>query len=252
MAAKAEAELRRLPVRTYVVMSHNSAAEKQESARRHGAEVFLCSNRPENRESLAVEIQRKTGAVLVPPSDHPNIALGQGTAVLELLQQIKQLGENKPAALMVPSGGGGLLVGASIVCRSLGVTVFSSEPEAGGPALGQGRKLGRRVERVNTSTIADGLRVPVGKSNWELLRRPDCVKEVFTATEEQIREAMRLALVGLKVVVEPSAAVPLAVVLYNEKFHEHVAGDANLRSICIVLTGGNLSLEGILDLFKDD
>ncbi|KAI0130311.1 tryptophan synthase beta subunit-like PLP-dependent enzyme [Xylariales sp. AK1849] len=250
LAARAASDERRLPIPVAVVMSHNSAVSKLESLRQSGVDVFTTGDRPEDREAKAVEIQERTGALLIPPSDSPEIALGQGSAILEFMQQVKELAEGELDAVIMPSGGGGLLTGASLICKGTGVRVYGSEPQEGGPCLVQGRETGSRVERIKTSTIADGLRVPVGRTYFELLRKSEYVNGVYTATEDQIRRAMRVALTELKVVVEPSAAVALAVVLYNRDFHQCLARDQSLKKIGIVLTGGNVSVDVLLQVIS--
>jgi threonine dehydratase len=229
-------------------MSHNSAPGKLESLKQLGVDVFTAGGRPEDREAKAVEIQQRTGALLIPPSDQPEIALGQGTAILELMQQVKELTEDELDAVIMPSGGGGLLTGASLLCKGTGVRVYGAEPQEGGPCLVEGRKKGSRVEMIKTSTMADGLRVPVGQTYFELLRRSEYVSGVYTATEEQIRRAMRVALAELKIVVEPSAAVALAAVLYNRDFHQCLVRDKSLKKLGIVLSGGNVSLDILLQV----
>lgn len=248
LAVRAASEERRLPIPVSVVMSHNSAPSKIRSLKEAGVEVFIAGGRPEDRAAKAAEIQARTGSLLIPPSDNPDIALGQGTAVLEIMQQVKELTENELDAVIMPSGGGGLLTGASLVCRGTGVRVFAAEPQEGGPCLARGRESGRRVEQISTSTIADGLRVPVGPTYFELLQKSEYVHGVYTATEDQIRLAMRVALEELKTVLEPSAAVAVAVVLYNRGFHRRLAEERSLRKVGIILTGGNVSVDVLLQL----
>ncbi|KAK7926696.1 hypothetical protein PG985_003694 [Apiospora marii] len=247
MAAQLVSKERKLPIPVSVVMSRNSPTSKFEALRRLGINIVTTGNRPEDREEKAAEIHKNTGALLVPPSDNPDIALGQGTTILEFEEQVKGLGGEGLDGVIMSSGGGGLLTGASIVGAGTRLRVYGAEPEEGGPCLGQGRAWGRRVESISTSTVADGLRVPVGREYFELLRRSEYVDGVYTATEEQIREAVLLALTELKMVIEPSAAVALAAVLHSPGFHECLARDkGGLRRIGIVLTGGNISVDALL------
>ncbi|KAK6189305.1 putative NRPS-like protein biosynthetic cluster [Pestalotiopsis sp. IQ-011] len=248
IAAKLLAEERQLLIPVSVVMSRDSPTSKIESLGRLGANIIMTGNRPEDRAAKAAEIQRETGAKLIPPSDNPDIASGQGTTVLEFDEQVQELcGEGLDAVIM-PSGGGGLLTGAALVGAELGLRVFGAEPTAGGPQLAQGRASGVRVETISTATVADGLRVPVGPDYFELLRRPDYVDDVYAATEDQICAALCLVLAELKLVVEPSAAVALAAVLHCPRFHKCLAGDASLRRIGVVLTGGNVPLATLLQI----
>lgn len=229
-------------------MSRNSPTSKFESLGRLGVNIITTGNRPEDREAKAKEIQKETGAKLIPPSDNPDIALGQGTTILEFEEQVQDLcGEGLDAVIM-PSGGGGLLTGAALVGPEMGLRVYGAEPEAGGPDLTQGRALGTRVEKISTATVADGLRVPVGRDYFELLRRDDYVADVYTATEDQICSALCLALAELKLVVEPSAVVALAAVLHSARFHASLAKDKGIKRIGVILTGGNVSLDTLLQI----
>ncbi|KAK6839261.1 serine racemase [Apiospora arundinis] len=233
MAARLVSEETETPIPVSVVMSRNSPTSKFEALRRLGINIVTVGNRPEDREEKAAEIQMNTRALLIPPSDNPDIALGQGTAILEFGEQVKELGGGGLDGVIMPSGGGGLLTGASIAGSGAGLRVAVHG--------------GRRVESISTSTVADGLRVPVGRHYFELLRMSEYVDGVYTATEEQIREAMFLALTELKMVVEPSAAVGLAAVLHSPGFHECLARDKEgLRRIGVVLTGGNVSMNALL------
>lgn len=198
---------------------------------------------------VASKIRDSTGAILVPPADHLDIALGQATLVREFLQQMEQLGHGLPDAIIVPSGGGGLLVGATAMCKPLGVTVFGAEPECGGPGLAKARRRGTRMTSTGRNdeqpTIADGLRSLTGEANWEIVKRRENVEEVFTVTEEDIKSALRVAVENLGFAIEPSAAVPLAAALFNRGF-QRWSRDAKASGplkIGVVLTGGNINAE---------
>jgi threonine dehydratase len=171
-------------------------------------------------------------------------------------------------AVIAPLGGGGLLGGiATYFSRppSTGSTsqqrktfVFGAEPQFQGANDAElGLKAGKRVEHVSTLTIADGLRTPVGELNWEIISDPDKVEGVYSVTEEQIKQAMRLVFERMKLVVEPSGCVGLAVVLYNEPFRKLVAEKQRVEGrecwdVGIVFSGGNTTMEAIVALYSEE
>jgi threonine dehydratase len=238
-----------MPVPAYVVVPSNCPAKKINAARSYNASVFL-ADAPPNRVRLAAKISDSTGAVLVPPADHVDIVLGQATAVRELLQQVADMGQRLDA-IVVPSGGGGLLVGAVTVCASQGVAVFGAEPEHGGPGLALALQTGQRCVEVNGSpTIADGLRSVTGEANWEHISRKGNVKGAFTVTEEQIKEALRLVVEEMGVLIEPSAAVGVAVALFSPGFAREMARFKGCARIG-VLTGANIGVTDVLTLIPN-
>ena len=204
------------------------------------------------REAVVAELLKEhPGAVVVPPYDHPHIILGQGTASLEFEKQVQDLGV-KMDALVTPLGGGGLLGGTATAMYGSGTRVFGSEPRFEGANDGErGLKEGKRIEKVSTLTIADGLRTPVGVLNWSIISNPDKLKGIYSVTEEQIKKAMKLVLERMKIVVEPSACVPLAVVLYNEDFRKMVEKEAGEKGwdVGVIFSGGNTTVEAIAKLY---
>lgn len=234
-----------MSIPSYVVVPSNCPPKKVIAARSTGAAVFLSGTDPNDRVLLAKQIQHATGAILVPPADHLNIVLGQATAVHEFLEQVSHMGKELDAVI-VPSGGGGLLCGAIAACKTQGATVFGCEPECGGPGLAAGLERGTRTMKIQGSgSIADGLRSLTGEANWEHIRAEGNVEKVFTVSEAQIEEALKAGVKELGFSIEPSAAVPLAVALYSDAFHEWVASANRRVRVGIVLTGGNVGLEGL-------
>ncbi|KAJ3523812.1 hypothetical protein NM208_g8689 [Fusarium decemcellulare] len=229
----------------YIVMPEIVRPNKITATKGYGAEVILCGRF--EREIAAAKIVAQKGARLVPPFDHPDVILGQATAGLELQNQVKHLD-----AILAPCSGGGLLSGTAVSCEGTSVRVFGAEPEfEGADDVRRGFLTGQRITQVKTNTIADGLIGVCGVHTWGVIYERKLVQAMFAVTEEQILEATRLVFERLKMVVEPSAAVPLAVVLYNEEFRtlvEHEAGKAGW-DIGIILSGGNMSAEGFAKLF---
>ncbi|KAI0164406.1 tryptophan synthase beta subunit-like PLP-dependent enzyme [Hypoxylon sp. FL1284] len=259
----------------YIVMPTISAAPKIAATRGYGATVVFSGSTSVEREAVTAKVVQETGARLVPPYDHPDIVLGQGTLGLELQEQVEQAmaaeEEQMQAAgdatqqdrtkrkkkrgldaIIAPCGGGGMLSGVALSCEDTGIRVFGAEPSAGGADDGKrGYESGTRVEAVSSLTVADGLRTPVGRVPWSVIYERRLVGGFYSAPDDAVLRAMRLAYERLKLVVEPSAAVPLAVVLYDPEFRamvEREAGDEGW-DLGIVLSGGNVNLDALGGLF---
>lgn len=253
-----------------------SPANKIAGTRGYGANVIFSGSTSVEREAAADRVIAETGARLVPPYDHPDIMLGQGTLGLEMQEQVRDLiaaghsSENptfnstglppSPAAgggkgldaIMTPCGGGGMLSGVSLSCEGTGIRVFGAEPEfQGADDCKRGFEAGNRVESVKTLTIADGLRTPVGKFPWSVIYERRLVENMYSASEEEIKAAVKLVFERFKLVVEPSAAVPLAVALFNEDFRGMVEKEAGEKGwdLGLVLSGGNMAMEGLMKMF---
>ena len=236
----------------HIVMPSISTPSKIAGTKSLGANVVFSGSTSVEREAVVSDIRKEhPGIHLIPPYDHPHIILGQGTAALEFEKQLQERG-TKLDAIITPLGGGGLLGGTATAMYGTGTRVFGSEPRFEGANDGErGLKGGKRVERVSTLTIADGLRTPVGVLNWSIISNPDKLKGIYSVTEEQIKRAMKLVIERMKIVVEPSACVPLAVVLYNEDFRrmvEQEAGEAGW-DVGVIFSGGNTTVEAIAKLF---
>jgi len=240
-----------------------STPSKISGTKSHGANVIFSGSTSVEREAVVDDVIKKTGATLVPPYDHPDIILGQGTQALELEQQVEEMlardetlgmpGRKKLDAVIVPIGGGGMLSGICTALHGTGIKVFGAEPTFEGANDAElGLRQGKRIEKVSTLTIADGLRTPVGEIPWSIITDKEKLAGIYSVTEEQIKAALRLAMERAKLFIEPSAAVSLAVMLYNEDFRKLVekeAGDAGWN-VGIVLSGGNTTLEAIAKLFE--
>ena len=211
-----------------VVMPLDAPRMKVEATAANGAEIVTYDRFRDNREEAARNIMERTGAVLVPPFDDERIVAGQATAALELIEDYPDLD-----ALIAPIGGGGLVSGCAIAARGLSprLRVFGSEPETANDTL-QSLRAGKRVEIPTPDTIADGLRSPSpGVVTFPIMQQ--LLEDVFTVSEQEIREAMRFIAIRLKIMVEPSGAVPAAVVLFRKL-------PPGIGSIGVVLSGGNM------------
>ncbi|WEW60230.1 threonine dehydratase [Emydomyces testavorans] len=271
-------------VPAHIVMPRISAPAKiAATTKAHpGVRVVFSGSTSHEREDVVRRVIAETGAILVPPYDHPDVILGQGTVAMELEQQVRELvradaGLSVHAdagadggvldAVITPVGGGGLNAGVATWFAeeeeerggSVGkrgkrgkVRVFGAEPAwQGADDCRRGLAAGERITAVSSLTVADGLRTPVGEIPWSVISDAEKVRGVYAVTEAQIVAAMRLVLERMKVVVEPSAVVGLAVVLFNEEFRALVEreGGEDGWNVGVVLTGGNTSVEAIGALF---
>lgn len=234
-AALALAAARR-GIPAWVVVPTDASGFKRDAIVRYGATVIDCAPGLANREARLAELVAECGATVVHPYDDAAVIAGQGTAALELLEQAGPLD-----VLLAPVGGGGLVSGCALAARAVcpGIRIVAAEP-AGADDCWQSMRTGQRVRLEQVATVADGLRASIGERNWALISRH--VDEVVRISEAEIIAAMRLAWERLKIVIEPSSAVPLAAVLGG---HVPVAG---LR-VGVIFSGGNVDLDSLGELF---
>jgi threonine dehydratase len=222
------ARSRGIPAR--VVMPENAPQAKRDAVSRYGAEITWCAPTLAARESAAQQLVLATGATLVHPYDDLLVMAGQGTVAVELLEQVPELD-----VILAPVGGGGLLSGLAVAARHLrpAIRLIGVEP-AGADDAARSLRAGRIVSGGTPATIADGLRGALGEKPFAEIRR--LVEDIVTVPDEAIVRAMRTVWEVLKIVIEPSAAVPYAALMRP---------DARFRGarIGVVLTGGNLDLD---------
>jgi len=222
------ARLRGVPA--YIVMPSNSVKVKIRAVQGYGAQVVFCEPTEESRELKCAEVINQTGATLIHSFENEHVIAGQATAAMELLEDIADLD-----VVMCPVGGGGLLSGTTIAAKSMlpQIKVIAVEPENADDAA-QSFRAGRRLVTEKKFTIADGLRTNIGEPNFEIVQR--YVDDIVTVTEEAIISAMRTIWQTMKIIIEPSAAVPYAAIF------ERVI-DVSGKRIGIILTGGNVDLD---------
>jgi threonine dehydratase len=215
-----------------IVMPSNAPKAKVESVRRLGGEITFCEPTTPAREAGAAAIVAERGATLVHPYNDPMVMAGQGTATLELLEEVPELD-----AILAPVGGGGLMSGTAVAARGVkpGIRVLAAEPAQADDAW-RSWSTGVLTAGDPPNTIADGLRTTLGPSGFLVLRA--LLDDFATVQEASIAEGMRLVWEILKVVIEPSSAVPVAALL-ERKFD--LAG----RKVGVILTGGNVDLEAL-------
>jgi threonine dehydratase len=210
-----------------IVMPSNASAVKIAAVKSYGGIITFCEPTPTSRENAAEQIIKETGALLIHPSNDYRIIAGQGTSALELMEEIENL-----YLILAPVGGGGLLSGTAIAAKALNpkIKVIGCEPKNADDAY-RSIKAGRIIPSENPNTIADGLRTSLGDKTFPIIR--DLVDEILLATEEEIITAMRYIFERMKIVVEPSAAVPLAVLLSNQI-------NVTDKNVGIIISGGNV------------
>ncbi|OFY19974.1 MAG: serine dehydratase [Bacteroidetes bacterium GWF2_33_38] len=224
-------------IKAYIVMPNNSPEVKKKAVAGYGAEITYCQPTLAARESTLETIVNKTGATMVHPYNNYKVICGQGTAAIELLEEKPYLD-----VVVAPVGGGGLLSGTAIASKGVNsnIKVIAAEPEYANDAY-QSFKQKKFVPSLKPNTIADGLLTSLGDKTFEIIL--DKVDDIYTVSEVQIIEAMRLIWERMKIIIEPSSAVALAGVLANKDFFKN-------KKVGIIISGGNVELSKLGDLFK--
>lgn len=219
--------------RATIVMPENSAAVKINAVADYGAEIVLCAPGTEARESALARVQAKTGGTLVHPFNDARIIAGQGTAAKEILEEIPEID-----LLLAPVGGGGLVSGTVLAATSLSpeTSVVGTEPLAADDAA-RSLATGSIQPAIDPpTTIADGLRTSLGDLTFLMIRSG--VSQIVTVDEDAIVDAMRTVWMRMKILIEPSAAVPVAALLGDNLA---VRG----RRVGVILSGGNVDLDAL-------
>ncbi|KAH7070597.1 pyridoxal-phosphate dependent enzyme-domain-containing protein [Paraphoma chrysanthemicola] len=253
---------RTLSIPAHIVMPRISTPSKIAGTQAQGAIVHFSGSTSHEREAVVADVVAQTGATLIPPYDHPNIILGQGTMGLETQAEVEQLLAEKPElgvpgkkglhALIAPCGGGGMLSGNAVALQPTSIRVFGAEPSfQGGDDARRGVEAGARITTVKTLTIADGLRTPLGEHTWKIVSDKQYVEGLYAVTEQNIKDAMKLVLERMKCFVEPSAVVGLATILYNEDFRKMVEREAGPEgwNVGVIFSGGNTTIEAITTIY---
>jgi threonine dehydratase len=216
-------------VKAHIVMPSNAPSIKQEAVKGYGGIITFCEPTLQAREQTLERIVKETGSVFIHPYNHPQVISGQGTAALELFNEVSGLD-----VIMTPVGGGGLLSGTAIVARHVakGCRVIACEPLGADDAY-QSFKQGKIVPSISPKTIADGLLTSLGTLTFEIIRNN--VDDIITVKEESIIKAMKLVWERMKLIIEPSSAVPLAAVMENQSLFKK-------QKVGIILSGGNVDL----------
>ena len=213
-----------------VVMPRTAPQAKKDAVRGYGGRVVECEPSTSSREAVFAEVVAETGAEFVHPYNDWRVIAGQATCSAELIEQVEGLD-----AVVAPIGGGGMISGTCLTLANLapGIRVYAAEPEQADDAA-RSFRAGHIIADDAPETVADGLKVPLKDLTWHFVKSH--VADILTASETEIVEAMKLIWKRMKIVMEPSSAVPLATIL---KHPETFAG----KRVGVIITGGNVDLD---------
>jgi len=213
-----------------VVMPRTAPEAKKAAVRGYGGIITECEPSTSSREAVFAEVQAETGGEFVHPYNDPRVVAGQGTCSKELIEDLGELD-----AVIAPIGGGGMISGCCLTLSNIApnVEIYAAEPEKADDAY-RSFKAGHIIADDAPQTVADGLKVPLKDLTWHFVSNH--VTDIFTASEQEIIDAMRLTWQRMKIVMEPSCAVPLATILKNR-------GAFAGKRVGVIITGGNVDLD---------
>ncbi len=225
-----------LGIKAYIVMPESSPQVKVNAVRGYGAEVTICASNQAARESTLEGIVERTGATFIHPYDNDEVITGQATCVKEIIEAIPNVD-----IVVTPVGGGGLLSGTCLGAHYFkqGLKVYAGEPEGAADAVLSFRS-GKVEKAPFVNTIADGLMTTLSERTLEIIKAH--VADILLVSEDEIKAALRLVYERMKIIIEPSCAVPLAAVLKNAELFKG-------KKVGIILTGGNVDLSKFKDWF---
>lgn len=213
-----------------VVMPKTAPQAKKDAVHGYGGTIIECEPSTSSREAVFAEVVAKTGAEFVHPYNDPRVIAGQATCSLELLDQINDLD-----CVVAPIGGGGMISGTCLTLSHIApsVKIYAAEPEQADDAY-RSFKAGHIIADDAPVTVADGLKVPLKDLTWHFVS--NFVTDILTASEQEIIDAMKLTWQRMKIVIEPSCAVPLAVILKNPDLFRG-------KRVGVIITGGNVDMD---------
>ena len=213
-----------------VVMPRTAPQAKKDAVKGYGGRVVECEPSTTSREAVFAEVVKETGAEFVHPYNDHRVIAGQATCSKELIEQVSGLD-----AVVAPIGGGGMVSGTCLTLSNLApqIKIYAAEPEQADDAY-RSFKAGHIIADDAPNTIADGLKVPLKELTWHFVRNH--VTDILTASEDEIIEAMKLTWKRMKIVMEPSCAVPLATIIKNK----HIFAG---KRVGVIITGGNVDLD---------
>ncbi len=214
----------------HVVMPRTAPEAKKAAVRGYGGTITECEPSTTSREAVFAEVHERTGADFVHPYNDPRVIAGQATCSRELMEQVEGLEQ-----VIAPIGGGGMVSGCCLTLSNIApnVEIYAAEPEQADDAY-RSFKAGHIIADDAPSTIADGLKVPLKENTWHFVS--NYVTDILTATEEEIIDAMKLTWQRMKIVMEPSCAVPLATIIKNPDVFRG-------KRVGVIITGGNVDLD---------
>ena len=214
---------------TKVVMPHNTPNIKVENVKRNGGEVVWCEPDQKFRESVLNDVVEETAATVVHPYNDERIMAGQGTCAKEILEDVPTID-----CIVSPVSGGGLLSGSLVAAKNMknSVKVFGAEPEEADDAY-QSLKQGKIVPNKTINTICDGLRAEIGSKTFPVIQK--LVDEIIPVSEKDIIESLQMIWERMKIIVEPSCSISLALILKNKKMFKN-------KNVGLIMSGGNVDL----------
>jgi threonine dehydratase len=213
-----------------IIMPENAPKVKVNAVREYGADIMFCESTIDSREETAQQIIQETGATFIHPYNHPDVIAGQGTCALELLNEVPDLD-----IILAPVGGGGLMSGTLIAAKTVrpNIKVIGAEPKLADDAW-RSLKSGKIEPVLRTDTIADGLRTSLGSLTFSIIQSH--IDDIITVPEESIVRDMRRVWERMKIIIEPSCAVPVSAIMDGKV-------DVEGKKVGIIITGGNVDLE---------
>jgi len=213
-----------------IVMPENAPKVKVNAVREYGADIVFCESTIDSREETAHQVIQKTGATFIHPYNHPDVIAGQGTCAMELLKEFPDLD-----MILAPVGGGGLISGTLIAAKAIrpGITVVGAEPKRADDAW-RSLKSGKIEPVLRTDTVADGLRTSLGTLTYSIIQ--DHIDNIVTVPEESIIRDMRNVWERMKIIIEPSCAVPVSAIMDGNV-------DIEGKKVGVIITGGNVDLD---------
>lgn len=213
-----------------VVMPRTAPQAKKDAVRGYGGRVVECEPSTSSREAVFAEVVAESGAEFVHPYNDPRVIAGQATCSAELIEQVADLD-----AVIAPIGGGGMVSGTCLTLSNLapGIKIYAAEPLNADDAA-RSFRAGHIIAHDAPDTVADGLKVPLKELTWHFVQNH--VTDILTATEEEIVDAMKLIWKRMKIVMEPSSAVPLATIIKNPEVFAR-------KRVGVIITGGNVDLD---------
>jgi threonine dehydratase len=215
-----------------VVMPRTAPQAKKDAVKGYGGVIVECEPSTSSREAIFAEVVAKSGAEFVHPYNDIRVITGQATCSLELLEDVPNLD-----VVVAPIGGGGMISGTCLTLSNLApdIDIIAAEPEQADDAY-RSFKAGHIIADDAPDTIADGLKVPLKENTWHFVSNH--VSDIQTATEEEIIAAMKLTWQRMKIVIEASCAVPLAVILKNPETYRN-------KRVGVIITGGNIDMNSL-------
>ncbi|OOZ78499.1 serine dehydratase [Solemya velum gill symbiont] len=215
-----------------VVMPHSAPQAKKDAVRGYGGTIVECEPSLSSRESTFAQVVAESGAEFVHPYNDPRVIAGQGTCSLELNEQVENL-----EMVVAPIGGGGMVSGTCLTLSNVApdIKIYAAEPLNADDAA-RSLHAGHIIADDTPETVADGLKVPLKDLTWHFVKNH--VTDILTATEEEIVDAMKLIWKRMKIVMEPSSAVPLATIIKNKEIFQG-------KRVGVIITGGNVDLDNL-------